>query len=839
MRPVRDPILWTGAVLALSAALVGTLSSAAWVNRPFAGFLLLENRVVPSSGLAHWPAVRGGQLYQHELLTVDGQPLASAGDFHRHVASLPIGTPVAYRLQSGGDVVERVVATRLFEEIDYLLLFGSFLFCGAGLTGIALAIRYLRPFDPVARGSAVSLWLGGMWALTATDLYGPYWMFRVHAFFECLIFAGTFHLALVFPSPRRLALRAPWLVPSLYGVAGLVAIWNQAGLYDPAAYVRTHRLAVTAFGLAALTLLGALGWTWLRPPSFAARQRVQILALGGIAALLPQVVLSIQSSLSGGQAPENLMGWSGIFFPLAVAYAVLRDDLLQVDEILRRTVNYAVLTGIVAAGYLIVILSIEPLFQSEDSENSWVSALALAGLLAAVLLPLRDRIQRGVDRIFLRSSFDFRRIVARTSARLAAVNDLSVVTRTLEGVVRETLAPSSLEFEVANPDAGGLAAPSSGDALLLGARGDGGSNLLESPDGSLTVPFLAEGRLVALMVLGRPLSGRFYGGDDRRFLVTLANQGAVAIQNALALVSLQDLNATLERKVEERTEELADAVYELKQAQKQMVHQEKMASVGQLVAGVAHEINNPVNFIQGNLYHLRQYCETLRDTIQAYEEAAKAESSGALASRLAGIREELGADFVLEDLDGLFEGCDEGVRRTTTIVQDLRTFSRVGPGSAALVDLAAALDATINLLRGRLKGLQVTREYEEVPPVECLEGQVNQVFMNLIANAADAVGEAGAITIRLRSADAETVEVEVDDDGCGIPADLLEKIFEPFYTTKEVGRGTGLGLAISYDVVAHHGGRIDVASTVGRGTLFRVQLPVEYRGAPQDSGRAG
>ncbi|MDJ0850647.1 MAG: ATP-binding protein [Myxococcota bacterium] len=837
---MRDPILWAGAVLALSAALVGTLSSAPWIGKPFAGFLLLDNRVVPSSGLAHWPAVRGGGLYQHELLTVNGHELESAAALQRIVATLPVGSPVAYTFRSGEGLVERVVATRRFAGLDYLLLFGSFLFCGVGLTGIALAIRFLRPDDPVARGSAVSLWLGGMWALTAADLYGPYHLFRVHAFFDCLIFAGTFHLALVFPSPRRLALRAPWLVPSLYGVAGLLALWNQVGLYEPDAYVRTHRLAVTAFGVAALTLVVSLGLTWLRPPSFAARQRVQILALGSIAALLPQVVLSVQSSLSGGQAPENLMGWSGIFFPLAVAYAVLRHDLLQVDEILRRTVNYAVLTGIVAAGYGVVILAVEPFFQSQDNENSWISALSLAGLLAAVLLPLRDRIQLGVDRIFFRTSYDFRRIVAETSARLAAVNDLSVVTQTLEKVVQQTLSPSSLEFEVADPAAGGLRAPRAGDALLLGARGEPGSKLLESPDGGLCVPFLAEGRLVALMVLGRPLSGRFYDGDDRRFLVTLSNQGAVAIQNALALVSLQDLNATLERKVEERTEELADAVYELKQAQKQMVHQEKMASVGQLVAGVAHEINNPVNFIQGNLFHLRQYVETLRSAIQAYEEAAKDASVGpGLTSRLGEIREELGVDFVLEDLDGLFEGCEEGVRRTTTIVQDLRTFSRLDPGSPTTIDLAAALDATINLLRGRLKGIEVTREYEEVPPVECLEGQLNQVFMNLVANAADAVGDSGSIAIRLRSVDAGTVEVEIDDDGRGIPPDLIEKIFEPFYTTKEVGRGTGLGLAISYEVVAHHGGRIDVASTLGRGTLFRVQLPVEYRGDAQDSGPAG
>ena len=203
--PRRDPALWAACFLVLVTALHGFSVAGSWVGTSFPGFLLLENRVVPSAGLVHWPAVEGGEIFQRELVAVDGSPLASAGELARIVAERPVGTPVVYTFAGGAEPLERTIATRVFTAYDSTLLFGAFLFCGLGLCGVALLIRYLRRDDPAARGSAFSLGLIGMWALTATDLYGPFALFRLHALCECLISAGTFHLALVFPTPRPLA----------------------------------------------------------------------------------------------------------------------------------------------------------------------------------------------------------------------------------------------------------------------------------------------------------------------------------------------------------------------------------------------------------------------------------------------------------------------------------------------------------------------------------------------------------------------------------------------------------------------------------------------------------
>jgi signal transduction histidine kinase len=830
----RDPI-----VLAAAAVLAALLVSSAigcirWLDAPFPGFLLLENRVVASAGLSHWPAVRDGEIYQHEVVAYDGRPLADARELAAYVASVPVGTEIRYRLRRDGREQERTIATALFTARDFGQLFGSLLFCGVSLCGMALAIRFLRGNDAVANGTATALWIVGLWSLTATDLYGPYRLFRVHAASECLLAAALLQMALVFPAPSKPVDRWPRLPLVGYALAGALALANQIGLYDPHWYGVTHRAAVTGFGVGLAALIAKQAWSWIRPASFAARQRVKVVALGAVFALSPMLVLVVSATLSGGQAPENAMAFTGILYPLSIGYAVLRSDLLEVDAFVRRSLNYVVLTGVLAIGYAALLAGVDA-FASDARGSARGPGFALVYSLAAVLLvlPLRDRLQSAIDRLFFRSAYDFRRLVSSTSERLASVIDRDVIAVEVGAVVEGALRPATIEFEarrVGDPelDLDAMAAPLDTATREALAR-DGSSVPIETPDGGLVVPFVLEGRRVALLVLGRRLSGAFYGGDDRRLLQTLANQGAVALENALALDQLRELNQTLEQKVEQRTRELAATLDELRSAQSQLLHKEKMASLGQLVAGIAHELNNPLNFVSGNLGNLREYHETLARALEEIEQIAR-EADAGNAERLAALREQHDLDYVLGDVGPLFAAMDEGIERATTIIRELRTFSRLDKGEASEVDLAASLDAAVNLVRGRLAGVDVVREYGDVPPVECLEGQIAQVLVNLLANAADAVAGAGRITLRTRRGGADTAVVEIEDTGVGIADDALEKIFEPFYTTKPVGGGTGLGLAISYGIVSRHHGRIQVESRVGAGTCFRIEIPLHFRG---------
>ena len=829
MERFRDPLSIAAAVLALAVALVGATTSSRWVGEPFPGFLVLENRVIAAAGLTQWPAVAGGEIYQHEIVSMDGRPVERADDLHDYVRSLPVGTEVVYQLRSKAGETELVAATREFGGLDFALLFGSYLFCGLGLTAAGITVRLLRRKDPAARGSGASLWIIGMWALTAVDLYGPYLLFPIHAFLECLLFAATLQLALLFPVTRRLARDHPRIVPSLYLAGTVLGIAVVAGLHDPATYVLLHRVAVAGFGAAMIALIASQLIALVWPESFEARQRVKVLALGTTAALAPQAVLGLTAG-AGGQASENLMGWSGVFFPLSIGYAVLRNDLLEVDVILRRTLSYALLTVLVAIGYGVAIAGLDLVFRDGGTASRLQAGFVLAVVSVALLLPLRDRVQSIVDRTFYRTAYDFRRLIEQASRQLASVTDLSVIILEVQTAVAEALQPEEVTFEVRRARDAQL-----DPAVLaesLGMEIDPADlrerQTVELAGDGLAVPFVAEGRLVALLVLGRRRGGGFYGGEDRRLLHTLANQGAVAIENALALQELFDLNSSLEKRVDARTTELEEAVSHLRAAKHRLVHQEKMASIGQLVAGVAHEINNPLNFIKGNLYLLCEYADGLRGALAAYEDLVKRDATGLMAE-IEKLRKEHDIDYIIDDLDSLLASCNEGVERTTTIVRDLRAFSRTDGGVPTTVEVADRIDTTINLLRSHFTGIELERDYADAGEIECLEGQLDQVLMNLLANAADAVEDGGKVAIRAYAADDEHLAIEIEDDGCGIAQEDLDRIFEPFFTTKEVGKGTGLGLAISYGVVARHGGTIAATSEPGQGTCFRIELPRAFQ----------
>ncbi|UZD22563.1 7TM diverse intracellular signaling domain-containing protein [Algoriphagus halophytocola] len=295
---------------------------------------------------------------------------------------------------------------------------------------------------------------------------------------------------------------------------------------------------------------------------------------------------------------------------------------------------------------------------------------------------------------------------------------------------------------------------------------------------------------------------------------------------------VREQNTMLEQKVRLRTDELEQALRNLQNTQSQLVNQEKMASLGQLTAGIAHEINNPINFVSSNITPLKRDIKDIMEVVEYYRTTATKEFTQESQKEAKRLEDEIELDYVLEEVDQLLKGMDEGARRTVEIVKGLRLFSRVDEQDVKKVDLHDGINSTLILLNSSMPSkIRIVRDFGELPMVECLAGKINQVFMNIITNAIHALADHidsikdPLIEIRTRS-QVEFVSIEIIDNGPGMPAQVKQRIFEPFFTTKAVGKGTGLGLSIVYSIIENHKGTLEVNSEEGQGTTFKITLPV-------------
>jgi signal transduction histidine kinase len=287
-----------------------------------------------------------------------------------------------------------------------------------------------------------------------------------------------------------------------------------------------------------------------------------------------------------------------------------------------------------------------------------------------------------------------------------------------------------------------------------------------------------------------------------------------------------------------------DDLTERQRMQAMIVQAEKLAALGLLSAGVAHEINNPLAYVANNLAVLERDCRGLWEVLEAHEEArpALAAAHPELAGRIDRIGEEIDLPYIRANLGHLLGSTRRGVKRISAIVESLRGVARLDQAATDRVDLRQAIAGSLELMRGQLERRHIALDQREdgAIPVVCAPAQINQVVLNLLVNAMQAIEATGRGTGRIELAirsRGDELALEVADDGCGIPDAVLPRIFDPFFTTKPVGQGTGLGLAISQSIVADHGGRIEVESAPGRGSRFRVILPVGGKG--QDAGPAG
>lgn len=782
-------------------ALACTFNAATWVDRLHPGFFLWRNNFVPAIGSIHSPAVAAGLRYQSRLVAVDGEPVATRDQVESRVAARPAGTVFRYTLVKGADVYEVTLPSRRLDLATFAVSLGNYLLNALALLGLGIAVIFLEPTSRGARAFFVFCMNYGLYLATAIDLVGPSWFQSLYFLLLGVAPATALHMVIAFPAvPERFqALRR--VLPILWGVGlalgvGTILAFGRSFRVLLMLDRATHLVLAAAF-LVALAI-GLLAYH--RPRSSAARQRMKIFLLGLIGGSLVPAVLLVAFYTIGAATPLNYLTLTFAVFPAAIAYAIVRHDLFGVDRMIRRTVAYVVVTVVIAAVYTVLLAVVDYVVLPDLYASPAVHVLVTM-LLVILFNPLRERIQALVDLLYFRAPYDYRTTVTAASQVLASILDADELVARLVRIITEQMQVERAEVWLLD-DArrefhrAGTAAPTlASDApLVRHLAGSGGGVLhlalgrmsgrvdlevlseLAAIGATLAVPMLFERKLVGFLALGEKASGRFYSSDDIELLTTLANQAAVAVQNARAYRALAETNR------------------ELRDARDQLVEAERLAAIGELSAAVAHGIRNPV---------------------------ASIKTAAELAASEAGPDTRLRESFedILTEADAL-----------ESRIEELLDFARPFEPNHGPADLNDIVTGTLHLLRRRIaeEHVRVESALGMLPPHELDVAQIEQVCLALMTNAIEAMPGGGTLAVgtAARTAGGATyLELRIADGGHGIPAEQIPKVFRLFYTRK--ARGTGVGLATVKRIVDGHRGRIHVESELGRGTVFRIDLPLK------------
>ncbi len=826
------------ALVALALSLGPLRAPSHKLNHPFSITVLGGNVIVQALGPAATEAGTEAGVGDR-VLEVNGTPFLS--DLRRGWKGLEPDVPNTYVFQKRDG---RRISVELLPESSEAL-HGRLLILLHGLM-LLLAVIY------IATGSIV-WWLrpdrSGAWALLlfcstmsvqlSHTIQGDViaWSWACMAINLPLLGATTFHLFTTYPIEpgwivrRRRIQLLPYA--AAFGLAGLglgeEALGLELGSVSNASFLFTMGLFAVSVGI--------LGLERHRHRESALKDRADVMFFGALVSFAPVLVVLMAQWWLEKPFPYYLALFWVFLFPVAVGYGLVRKQLFGIRTMAKSSAAYGTASLAIVALFAFLITFADTLVWRLGVSFRWFQVVFLFFAILA-FDPLRRRMQNLVDRFFDRDRTAYRVAVREISEAMVSMLSLNEIADRILVALTDTMGVERAMVLLVD-DEGRLLRP-------IASRGDWEEEALttevpshhpiwkhlwmrredlsrvdfdDEPDVEsreacrdifdtleveILVPILYGVDLLGVIAVGRKISRDRLALDDRVLLRTLANQSSIAIENAKAFDEIAKLNENLEARVEERTRELRETQAQLTQA-------EKMKSLGQLVAGVAHELNNPIGFVHANLKLLDEYVKKL----------------------IEGQRTESDTTRVREGIEKLLARSQEGTQRVKKIVEDLRTFSRMDQAELQDADLHEEIDRTLALMEPRFKNnIEVVRDFGDLPHVRCYPGQLNQVFLNLLMNACDAIEKDGEIRITTLHTD-DGVRLEFHDNGPGIPHDVQSRIFDPFFTTKPVGAGTGLGLSLSHGIIERHGGRIFVGSQPGRGTTFVIDLPLVA--TPDDS----
>lgn len=837
---------WLGGVAAIGAALVAVVAAASAISLfdvPFPGFGVYPNgRVAVSVGFDQGPTRGPGALDQ--IVSVNGREIQSGQEVFEIVSSEPLGTPYRYEMRhyenvlSGsstpGELYQVTLRSKLLSPMEFLSAFGALFLVGVSFIAIGAVAFFLKPVRKTGALFAFCLAVGCTLLTTFDALSTHVFARSLHEISFWMIPATLFELSLWFPRESTNLKSRRWFLWLPYVALGAAPFVWQRFFGEGTNWFMPHLATLILIDGAAVYFFTRLLRQMRRSEHALVRQRAKVLLLGTIIGFIPSTVVFVGAlSLDIDPPGGYLSAMPLILVPVTFAYAIFRHDLLDVDVVVRRGLFYVALLALAGALYFIILLVFSIGAQRNPLSRSPMFPLFFAALVVFITEPVRRRFWRYADQIYFRKGYDYRKTLRQASEEMAQVRTPDEVIAKLEGSVQEALEPElarmillsdkekqkALAVLCEQSETAVTAASLSEEELAPESQRAQALQELEALHARVALPLISEGQLLGILVLGQKKSGLLYTSEDLTLLRTLANQSAVALDNARKFKEIEDLNASLEKKVIERTKALEEA-------KNWLVQSEKMAALGRLVSGVAHELNNPSNVIGHASDAISDSAQRAFTVLQKVEGFSLSEEEKAL---LEAEKKKQKLSRAKEDLATMRDVLQSAARRISAIVLDLRIFSRGKVDEAREANIPEELERALRILTPKLNpGIEVSKNFAPEGSLLCYPDALGQVFLNLLSNAIDAVGDKGRIELSTRKKE-DLFEITVKDDGPGISKEDAGRIFEPFFTTKDPGKGTGLGLWISYQIVERHGGTLEVESEPGKGALFRVRLPLSTK----------
>lgn len=806
-----------GVIFFLFVFIVSVIDTKEWVGRPFPGFLIYSNLTVAEEALSDWTGIQNGLRAFDKITEVNGSEVHSSKEVYDTASNLPLNTPIYYTVIRGSEVLEIPIPTMEFAPDDFLQVFGPIVTIGIVFFLIGLVVYYLKPNIAQSRVFFLFCYFLSLWFISSFDSHTNYfldiesvvWMV-VPPLFICMAF--------VFPSENRIFKRHSTSFVLLAFSVSVLLFVLQLIYYNSQIMWELINLSVWFYLLfGSLFLLISLLLTYLKPDSGLDKQRAQIVLLGSfIGFVIPAVGAVIAVIFNIGNI--TYLALPVILFPISIGYAIVKHKLFDIDVIIRKTIVYGTLTVVVVGVFTLMVMAFNLGISKYGGWKNPAFFVLLSVFVVVFLNPVKNRLQDFIDLTFFRKKYDYQKTIEEIVYAMSSLLNLNEINDRILDTIEQTMFSSRRYVILFNRDSGEYQAYTKCDncddlkrlrieedntliQILYKSRkeifkediiADEGfiahveelMKIFKDFDAALFVPMFFKEQLIGVLSLGDKKSGLLYTSEDVKLLRTLANQSAIAIENAVAF-----------KLVEDYVKKLEEANKELVETQAQLIRAEKMSAIGQLAAGIAHEIRNPLSIIEGARYYLAQTME--------------GENSPVTGEYL---------DYIKHE-----------VERTNRFIDTLLQLSRSEAPDFEQLDVNSILENSSVLMRKQLSDNKINLVKNlscDIPNILGDPNQLWQVFINIMINSIQALPDGGEIRIDtgLCKGSSDRIFISFSDTGLGISKEFLSNIFNPFFTTKSTG--TGLGLSICNKIVEEHQGRILVSSEKGKGTTFMVELLV-------------